>query len=114
MRVKGIFVSQRNYLLEIAGGLKENRLNRPSVRKLRVVNYPACLLSSGGHTQEEREPGEDSEYIILNKSRSPLAEIFLPGAALPAAMLGPSWEQLRDCLPQGCGGRFIRQLITFV
>lgn len=49
MRVKGIFVSPRNYLLEIAGGLKK-RLNRLSVRKLREVNYPACLLSSGGHT----------------------------------------------------------------
>lgn len=51
MRVKGIFVSPRNYLLEIAGGLKK-RLNRLSVRKLREVNYPACLLSSGGHTHE--------------------------------------------------------------
>lgn len=50
MRVKGIFVSQRNSLLEIAGGLKKQRLNRMSVRKFRVVNYPGCLLSSGGHT----------------------------------------------------------------
>lgn len=49
MRVKGIFVSHRNYLLEIAGGRKEDRLNRLSVSKLRAANCPACLPAGGGH-----------------------------------------------------------------
>lgn len=54
MRVKGIFVSQRNSLLEIAGGLQENRLNRLSVRKFQVVNYPGvCSPAEDTHRNKE-------------------------------------------------------------
>lgn len=37
MRVKGIFVSQRNYVSEIAGGLAENRLDRTGSEKVKRV-----------------------------------------------------------------------------
>lgn len=40
VRVQGIFVSQRNYLLEIAGALKENRLNKTGCEKVKGGKLP--------------------------------------------------------------------------
>lgn len=40
MRVREIFASLRNYLLEIADGLKENRLNKTGCEKVKSGKLP--------------------------------------------------------------------------
>lgn len=54
MRVGGIFVSLRSYLLETAGGLKENRPNKSGCEKVRVVNSPHFCAQWRTHTGIER------------------------------------------------------------
>lgn len=78
LRVGGIFVSLRSYLLETAGGLKENRPNKSGCEKVRVVNHPhfCCPVED---THSNSKSGANAEYIILNKSRSQFVEIFLTG-----------------------------------
>jgi hypothetical protein len=49
MRVRGIFVSQGNYLLEIAGGLKENKLNKTGCEEVKNGKLPELPAV---HTQE--------------------------------------------------------------
>lgn len=78
--------------------LRRTHRKRQGERELGVVNYQACLRSTGGHPQERR-PVVDTADIILNKSCSQFVEIFSRGAELYTTMSGPSWEQLRDRMP---------------
>lgn len=57
------FVSQGNFLLEIASGLEENSLNKTGCEKVNSGHYQCCLLP----LHRKREPDEGIQSIILNK-----------------------------------------------
>ena len=65
VRVKGIFISQRNYLLEIAGGLKENTPKKTGCERVKGGKLPGLSAvhrwtpigkkACGGHKRHHSE-----------------------------------------------------------
>lgn len=87
MRVKGIFISQRNYILEIAGGLKENTLEKTGCGKVKGGKPPGLSAAHrqapvgrkacGGHGRHR------SEQILFS-----VCGDFLTGCRLYTTMSG--------------------------
>lgn len=93
--VRGIFVSQRKCVLEIAGDLKENRLDKTGCERVRRGE----LLGLSA-TQWRPRMGIASWYghqiDHLKQIVFPVCEDFLTGCREPHTMVsGPLWEQLR-------------------
>lgn len=107
---EGIFISQRNYLLETAGGLKENILEKTGCEKVKSGKPPGLSAAHrqtpvgkkacGGHKRHH------SEQILFS-----VCGDFLTGCRAVynnvRAILGTA---KRLHAPQGWGGGCIRQL----
>ena len=84
MRVREIFVSLRNYLLEIADGLKENRLNKTGCEKVKSGKLPGLsAVHWRTHIGIERHKISHSQQILFL-----VCTIFSQGAELCTSMLG--------------------------
>lgn len=99
MRVKGIFVSQRNCVSEIAGGLKENRLDTTGFEKVKRRGKLLGLSATPWRTHMGIETQCRHKIYHPEQILSSVCGGFLRGCRDAYSDVGPLWEMLGDCIP---------------